>query len=276
MKGRHDVVIPLDGSEASLEALGEARALTEILGGTLHIVHVLDKQVPKKDLLEYLKIEEGFKYDLRKLSGEIVPAILSFALEIEARLIVMSSHGETFNELDILGSKAKAIAQHATIPIMIIRSGMKKRITVGWRPVKMLAPLDGSPLPDYVTDTIFNIAEQLDTDIDVLNVAVAGKKGPSERGAYPSPTYLDHPYYDWPAWCSEFVKRFLEEREPNVELKLFHKGGDPVKVTLEFAADHADDIIALNWRGRMSKKHAEMVKGILRETEEPVLLIRRL
>lgn len=277
MESKRDVVIPFDGSETSLEALGAAKALSRILGGTLHIVHVIEgKGIPRKELLAYLKIREDSKYDIRKLKGEIVPAVLSFALEIDARMIVMSSHGETFRDQDLLGSKAMAIAQHATVPIMIIRSGMKKPVSEDWEPGRMLAPLDGTRLPDYIIDAIFDIAELLHTDIDLLNVAASGKKSPSEPGSYPSPKYLDHPYYDWPAWCSEFIHRLLEQRQPKVELSLFHKGGDPVKVALEFAAQNNDDIIALNWRGRMSKKHAEMVKGILRETEKPVLLIRRL
>ncbi|OFW57307.1 MAG: hypothetical protein A2W01_01575 [Candidatus Solincola sediminis] len=274
MKGKRDVVVPLDGSETSAQALGAAKAISEILGGALHIVHVSEMRIPKKDLPALLKIEDESKYDIRKLSGEIVPAVLEFALETEARLIVMSSHGTSFKTQDILGSKAKGIAQHTTIPIMIIRAGMKKRIVADWRPAKMLVPLDGMPLPEYVSDTIFSIAEALHTDLDLLNIAAAGKKPPRVPGAFPSPAYLDHPYYDWPAWCSEFVKRILEEREPQVELTLFSKGGDPVRVTLQFALENSDDIVALHWRGLMSKKHAETVKGILRNAEKPVLLVR--
>jgi nucleotide-binding universal stress UspA family protein len=277
LKNKQDIVLPLDGSEASIAALGAAKALARSLGGTLHIVHVVEgKGMSRKELLDYLGIRGDFPYDIRRLKGEIVPAILSYALEKEARLIVMSSHGETFNDQELLGSKARGIAQHTMIPILIIRSGMKEPVGEDWHPHKILAPLDGTALPDYVTDAIFEVAELLHADIDVLNVAVSGREAPSGRGAMPSSKYLDHPYYDWPAWGSEFINRLLEQRHPDVELNLFQKGGDPVEVALEFSAGNDDDIIALNWRGRMSKKHAEMVKGILRETERPVLLIRRL
>jgi nucleotide-binding universal stress UspA family protein len=277
VKNKKDIVLPLDGSEAALAALGAAKSLAGILGGKLHIVHVVKGKGPtRKELLERLKLKDGFPYDIRKLKGDIVPAILSFALESDARMIVMSSHGETFREQDLLGSKAQAIAQHAMIPIMIIRARMKQPIGEDWMPSKLLAPLDGTPLPDYVADTIFDFAELLHADIDLLNVAVTGKEAPSEPGSFPSPKYLDHPYYDWPAWCAEFINRLLEKRRLDVGVNVYHKGGDPVKVSLEFSEQNDDDIIVLNWRGRMSKKRAEMVKGILAETEKPVLLIRRL
>jgi nucleotide-binding universal stress UspA family protein len=275
-KGKPAVIIPLDGSRTSTVALGAAQALTGIMGGILHIVHVTDAPLPEEDLPGHLKVEEVFDHFHHQLSGDIVGSILEFALEIDARMVVMSSHGQTYDDRDLVGSKTQGLLRHATIPTMVIRPGMENLPGASWKPRKILVPLDGAPLPAAVVNEVFDLAEILGAEIDVLHIAVSGKEPPSEAGTYTSPRYLDHPHYDWPAWADEFTKRLFAHRLPEVGLRLFHEPGDPVEVTLRFALENDEDIIALSWRGRMGKKHAATVQGILRSTERPILLVRKL
>lgn len=270
------VVIPLDGSEASAAALGAAQALTDIVGGVLHVVHVTEAPLPLEELQDHLKIAEVFDHFPHQLSGDVVGSIIEFALGIEANIIVMSSHGATYHGEDLLGSKALSLVQRINIPIMVIHPGIKNVPDENWKPKKMLVPLGGAPRPAGVFSNIFWLAEILGVEINVLNVAVSGKEPPSEAGTYTSPRYLDHPYYDWPAWADEFRKRLLTFYSPKVKLRLFHEYGNPVDVVLRFASEHDEDIIALSWRGRMDEERAGTVKGILRGTELPILLMSML
>jgi nucleotide-binding universal stress UspA family protein len=276
MEEKPAIVIPLDGSRISALAIGAARALCEIMGGELHIVHVTDLALSDEQLLGHLKVPEYFEHIPHRLHGEIVDSILEFTLGIDAKLIVTSSHGETYNSRDIIGSKTRGLAQNSTIPIMIVRPDLKTLPDAGWKPRKMLVPLDGSPLPSAVVNQLFYLAERINLDIDVLHIAVRGKKRPPEAGSYAGPRYIDHPHYDWPAWADEFTKRISARRPPAIKLRLSYERGDPVDVTLEYASRNETDIIALSWHGRVEKKHATTVKGILRRSELPVLLIKLL
>ncbi len=270
------VILPLDGSDISTTAYGAAAALADLLGTSLHVVHVTEAKIGEEHLLERLKLSpaEGKGVTLRQLQGSVVESLLQYALSVDAHLIVMSGHGETYNQRHLAGSTALAIMQHATIPILVIRSGMERHPEPGWRPAKMLVPLDGSPETTNAMHQVFHLAKELHADVDVLHIAVLGKEPPKGRGAYSSPRYLDYPHYDWPAWSEEFIRRFYMPHREEVKLRLFHREGDPVTVTLDFAQEEGADLIALSWHGHMQRKLASTVKGILRRTELPVLLIR--
>jgi len=50
------VVIPLDGSVTSAGAFAAARALTRLIDGVLHVVHVTDQPMPHHRLARHLQI----------------------------------------------------------------------------------------------------------------------------------------------------------------------------------------------------------------------------
>lgn len=275
-KGRPAVILPLDGSAISTTAYGAAAAMADLIGASLHVVHVTEAKIREEELLERLKLSpaQGQGITVRQLQGNVVDSILEYAFSVDAHLIVMSGHGETYNQRHLAGSTALSIMQHATIPILVVRSGMKRHPGPGWRPAKMLVPLDGSPEATSAMDQVFHLATELHADVDVLHIAVLGKEAPKGKGAYSSPRYLDYPHYDWPAWSDEFIRRFYLPHREDVKLRLFHREGDPVTVTLDFAREEGTDLIALSWHGHMQRKLASTVKGILRRTGLPVLLIR--
>lgn len=268
------VVVPLDGSQVSESALGAARALTSIMGGSLHVVHVTEASLREEKLLDHLKVGGEFEYMPHRLSGKPVDAILEFAMNINAKMIVMCSHGETYNSRDIMGSKTRGLAQRSSLPILVIHPGARMLPDTDWKPGRMLVPLDGTPLPVTVVDRIFDLAQGINMEVWVLHIAVPGARRPLETGTYASPRYTDHPYYDWPAWADEFTRRFTSRRPQGVKLRLSHRRGNPIGATIDFAMHNGMDIIALSWHGHMEKRHAATVKGILRKAELPVMLIK--
>ncbi|HZD60156.1 MAG TPA: universal stress protein, partial [Anaerolineae bacterium] len=102
---------------------------------------------------------------------------------------------------------------------------------------------------------------------------VAGKKPPAEAGTITPPKYLDYPQYDWPAWASEFIERFYAHRPPGIKLRLFEREGTPADVMVNFARENHNDLIALGWHGHLEAGRAETVKGLLKNTELPIVLI---
>jgi nucleotide-binding universal stress UspA family protein len=275
VKQRPAVVLPLDGSVTSASAFEAAQSLTRILGGVLHVVHVTDQPLPDHRLARHLQItplEEDFVF--HQVRGEVAGAILELAQSVKAWMIVLSGQGQTNDPAQVAGQTALNLMQRSTFPVMVIRSAMRELPGSEWRPAKMLVPLEGTPLADCVIKQVFELAQKLQMDLDILHIAVAKKKPPMETGAFTSPRYLDHPQYDWPAWSEEFLYRFYTYLHPDAQLRLFHRRGKPDTVTLRFAMENGEDIIAMSWRGLLHDKLAETVRGVLTRAEVPVLLIR--
>ena len=275
VKQRLAVVLPLDGSVTSAGAFGAARALTRLLGGVLHVVHVTDQPMPDHRLARHLQItpmEEDFVF--HQVRGEVAGAILDLAKSVSARMIVLSGQGQTNDPERLAGQTAINLMQRSTFPVTVIRAAMRELPGPEWRPTKMLVPLEGPPLADCVIKKVFDLAQEMKMDLDILHIAVAKKKPPMEVGAFTSPPYLDHPQYDWQAWSEEFLYRFYTYLHPDAQLRLFHRRGKPDTVILRFAMENDEDLIALSWRGLLYEKLAETVRGVLARAEVPVLLIR--
>lgn len=274
---RPAVIIPLDGSETAAKAFGAAEAMATIMEAILYIVHVTEEALPEEELLKKLKIEriDVKDFSVQQLIGvDAVSEILRFAAKVDTKMIVMSSHGLTYNLERLLGSITTGIVERAINPVMVIRPDVEEVPGPDWRPKKMLVPQDGTPTAAAVMTQVYNLSQLTGADIDVLNIGVVGKKLPTEAGAISPPRYLDHPGYDWPAWATEFVERFYAQRPPGVKLKLFEREGDPAKVMVEFAAENQDDLITIGWHGQfVEPERAKIVKEVLRTANRPVLLI---
>lgn len=269
------IVLPLDGSKTATTALGAAQAVTKILDGVLYIVHVAESHVPEGQFKEYLKLD-GIELDrclLEQLEGEPVESILAFASKIEAKMIVMASHGKTYNHGRSIGEVTMGIIQKTKIPIMLICSDLENLPAKDWKPVRMLCPLDGSPMASAEMKRVFSIARLLGAEIDILNVAVHGKRS-VEAGTITTHEYEDYPQHDLPAWVDEFVRRCCEARPPDVEISMFQLAGEPVRTMVEFSARNNDDLIVLTWKGQLGADRAQTVKGLLKTTKVPILLAK--
>jgi len=280
MRKKPAIVIPLDGSETALAAFGAAEAMTNMMGGVLHIVHVAEGMVPQEELLHRLHVPAKpsvKEFVLHQLKGEPVEAILAFAASVGAAMLVMSSHGWTFNPEYLAGHVTLEMIRRAAIPVLLVRPGSRSVPGPDWKPMRMLVPLDGTPEAsaglNLMFDLLVDIARSTKAGIDVLHVAQPGQRQPATAGSLTVPTYLDYPQYEWPGWAEEFRERFMHA-PPDVKLRLFHRDGEPAKVMLEFATEKQEYMIVLTWRGHLEKKRAELVKEVLRSTDVPVLLLR--
>ena len=276
MKNRPAVIIPLDGSKTATAALGAAQAMAMTMDAVLNIVYVTEEMIDEKELLQELKVDrlDVKDFSVHMITGAtVVDAILKFAASVETEMIVMSSHGWTYNTQHLLGSNTMGVVERAIDPVMVISPSITARPGPDWRPNKILVPQDGAPTSAAVIDRVFRLAELMSADIDILNIGVLGTKPPSEAGTITVPRYLDYPRYDWPAWSQEFVERFYKHLPPGVELHIFEREGDPAEVMIKFASENADDIIAFGWHGHLENERALIVKNLIRKTDVPLIFI---
>lgn len=275
MEEKQGIIVPLDGSAISVRALDAAQAIATVMDAVLHIIHVTEKPMPLPELMEELKIGKLDVRDfvLHQIPGDVAGTVVGFAAREKARLIVMSSHGTTYDEGALMGHIAMGIIQQAATPVMVIRPDMINVPDAHWRPRKMLIPLNGSPAAAAAMDEALELAELMHCSVEIIHVAVLGERRPQEVGSYTTPRYLDYAHHEWSAWADEFMARFTRQ-PPTVKVKLLHRQGVPVEQMLKLAVESGDDLILLGWQGRLEKDRAMTIKQLLKETEVPVVLIR--
>ena len=138
---RH-ILVPVDGSESSLQALKQAEVLAKGDGASLTVLYVASVS-DSPNTLEPHKLQElaahmrtkGHNAFLRcqeELSSQVPlqclykigspgPIILQTAADTETDLIVMGSRGLSRIQSVLLGSVGRYVSSHSGLPVLIIR-----------------------------------------------------------------------------------------------------------------------------------------------------------
>lgn len=135
------IVVPVDFSKESLEAVNSALALSEAGGGEVRVVHVLpelnvtepgviwdavDNENRAKHAREALQEELGERAGkLRDIDiefGDPGHKIPEYCQRVGADLIITPSHGRTGLKRLLIGSVAERVVRHAHCPVLVLRS----------------------------------------------------------------------------------------------------------------------------------------------------------
>ena len=143
------ILVPLDGSPTSQRGLDEAVALSQLTGGRLRLLHVVEDPVFATgmggfdpvglDLIPLLReageklladckarvVAQGVAVDtvlLERLGTRICDAVVQDAKECGADLIVLGTHGRRGMRRLTLGSDAEQIVRLASVPVLMVRS----------------------------------------------------------------------------------------------------------------------------------------------------------
>src|SRR5688572_930416 len=131
------VLVPTDFSEESFKALRYGAALARKAGAAFHVVHVAeidfappgaalpgrnplaDKDEEARALRQQIQevIGPGIAPTFHGRTGRAFDQIVRFARELEADVIVMSTHGRTGLKRLVLGSNAERVVQHSSCPV---------------------------------------------------------------------------------------------------------------------------------------------------------------
>lgn len=166
------ILVPLDGSTRAERALLIAARVAHATGGSVILTRVVTTSiefwpslVPQPTLAqgaidaeldsakEYLAAVAatdalaGIPVETVALFGPSAPTILSVARSYQADFIVLCSHGYTGMKRWVIGSVAQKVAQHATVPVFVLRETGSIPAAPHpdpTRPLRALVPLDGS------------------------------------------------------------------------------------------------------------------------------------
>src|SRR5215217_9718574 len=139
------ILVPLDGSLQARAALPVAKALGEVMGASLRVVHVSSGTPPPlSELAERLGLEaaalHSWSIDVRV--GEPAATIVDAAQAMRVRLVVMCTHTGAARPTAILGRIALGVLHAAPCPVVLVSPAPG---LASWRPNRILLPHDGSP-----------------------------------------------------------------------------------------------------------------------------------
>lgn len=295
------ILVPLDGSKLSEQALALASDLARMGDAELILLHMPERPVvllpevavgaanpyvPNVNEKRYL--DQAFEYvnelkyqpalaDLEVttvvLEGDIAETIVDVARE-EADLIVMSTHGRSGMSRWLLGSVTEKVLRHAPCPVIIARDDSPIR--------KILMPVDGSPLSEQALPYGFNIAETVGAEVTCLIVIE-----PALDVAETAVARLGQIEPEWRQHMAESHRRnarmYLETvaksqmaqgHEPNHMVTIDERAADGI---LDYADKEAFDLIVMSTHGRSGINrwvYGSVTEKVMRHAPCHVMVVR--
>lgn len=145
------ILVPIDGSAASMKGLKEAIKLAKVLQAQVKLVHIVNELLADYTLapsMYYEKVIEGEREAGRKTLSNATAYARDCDFEVEAELIetigarastiiveaakkwgadliVMGTHGRRGLQRLALGSDAELVLRSASVPVLMVRDGAR-------------------------------------------------------------------------------------------------------------------------------------------------------
>ncbi len=188
------IIVPLDGSNLSEQALPHARVVAKAMSIPIHLVEAFDiipqtlrDRYPANSLGMMLgdeqKRSEKYLSAIRKqleaadhsvavstLPGKPADAIVALAGAAPDALIVMSTHGRSGVARWALGSVADTVLRTASNPTLIVSAGTTGPAAPDPSLKPVLVPLDGSALAELALPHASQMGSALGAGVSLLRV----------------------------------------------------------------------------------------------------------
>src|SRR5512137_1158726 len=139
-----NILVSMDGSEASQRAMSQAVDLAKLCNAKLHTIYVVEtglfSSLPMEGTVEIMYsvlekegeevMERAQKYASEKSitvithlkQGHAGSEILALAEEEKSDLIIVGSHGKSNTDRLLIGSVSTFVVTHSTVTTMVVRS----------------------------------------------------------------------------------------------------------------------------------------------------------
>jgi nucleotide-binding universal stress UspA family protein len=269
-----NILVPIDFSDLSIQAIETAKTLARRSGATIHLVHVHQFQYPTgligpalapgdvpftfqehrtneliKELRTVAKNAGLSSRDQAHIRSAIAPfdAICRLARELPADLIVLPTHGHTGLKHVFLGSTAERVVQHSPCPVFVVRNAQHASINT------ILVPVDFSKASLAVLKAAIALAEEIAARLIVFHASYLGY-------IYSADGYA---LYDLEA-MEKALRQSTEQQMRDfvrmvnfgsVKFETVIRSGPPVEEISAFAKDRAVDLILTATHGWTGLRH---------------------
>jgi nucleotide-binding universal stress UspA family protein len=301
----HTLLVPLDGSALAEQALGQAAAIAGASRAALELVlvhepfpfdgfgdapwsaaQVKDEETYVQSIATELATSTGLPVTCAVIQGPSVDMICRRARDVDASLIVMTSHGRTGFSRAWLGSTADGVIRHSATPVLMLPpvEGKAARLAPPSVFKRILVPLDGSALAADAVSSAIALAQSTGATITLLRVVPpvpaipigAGMRFPyaSSVAAPDDPatrTLVDQAKKD----LAEVSRRAGEQGVANVASEVA-VAGNVAQTIIDFAHGHDVDVIAMSTHGRGASRLVlgSVADKVVRGSGLPALLRR--
>jgi nucleotide-binding universal stress UspA family protein len=297
-----NILVPIDFSKVSIEAIETAKRLGQRFGATIHLAHVHHWQYPADFVGPVLSsgfLPEAFQEDRNRQLAEQLKSIAKraglspqeqthlrtgaapfyeickLAQEIPADLIVTPTHGHTGLKHVFLGSTAERVVQHSPCPVFVVRPRKRKSETGRTSTAHtILVPVDFSSCSREGLQYAIGFANEFGAKLILLHVTYLGYIYSSEGTAI----------YDIPALQEAARKNAERQMRQLVRSVSFGRAkfetaftdGSPALDICAFAKDHDVDLIITSTHGLTGLEHVligSIAEKVVRHAPCSVLVV---
>jgi nucleotide-binding universal stress UspA family protein len=285
------ILVPIDFSPASLYAIEWAKFIARRTRAMIHFVNVHDFAYPVVNGLtppligSEAEIKDQLHTDLQKVAlsqdlrqaafhvraGRAVEQICEVASEIQADLIVLSTHGRTGWERAFLGSTAEKILRHAPCPVFVARERRTRR-KAEVQLKKIVVPVDFSECAARGLDYAIGLAQAFRARLALINVI---------QLHHDLPPVVIYSQSKINRWAREVARAHMADllRATNfggVKVETEIKIGSPAQKVCRYASKAAADLIVTSTHGRTGLPHVfigSVAEHMVRYAKLPVLVV---
>jgi nucleotide-binding universal stress UspA family protein len=295
------ILVPLDGSPFGEHALPLALSIARRSGAQLYLAHVHVDSVPmfvngmvyldptadiqarerERAYLDALATRLAKRLDraitTTLLDGMVADALHDYATQIEADLVVLTTHGRAGLARAWLGSVADTLMRRLPIPVLLVRPP-EAAPDLNHEPVvaRILIPLDGSTLAEQVLAHAMALGRPMQaayTLLQAIDPVILGYT-PAAYAMGLDELIIEQERVAAQSYLAEIAERLRAESlrvETNVAI------GPSAAAILDYAHAHRVDLIALATHGRGGLQRwllGSVADKVVRGASVPVLVYR--
>ena len=296
------ILVPLDGSPFSEQALPFALDIAGAHGATVELVHI---QVPAPRAYNAPAYDTSFDRDQRAergrwlaalgerlagernqpvnsvfLDGEVGATLATHIASRRPDLLVMATHGRGGLSRAWLGSVADWLVRHLTVPLFLVRPAHEAGALQHWTPHRVLIPLDGSELAEAVLEPATVLGTPGETEYLLMTAVppVGLTSGDAVIARQASKRSDDQPAEADRAAAANYLGRVAEDLRGRGFAVRIHVAihAHPGHAILDYANEIGPDLIALATRGQSGLARlllGSVADKVVRGAAVPVLVI---
>jgi len=260
------ILVPVDGSPFSEDAIPYARGLAEASGARLTLLRIAENgsAVESEEYLHYLAAKTNAETCLISSHGSVPKDILDEADRVPGTLVAITSHGRGGVLNALLGSVAREIVHASHGPVLVYRPDGESNGLEAVRISSVLLPLDGTRLSESMKPEAAKWARALGAILTVVQVVPAGNKA--------DPLLASHDVLD-SSYVSSHARDISREFGIDASWEVLH--GDPVDSLERYIGGRRDVLAVMATRQQTAVKAAvlgSVTSGMVHRVGIPIIV----